>query len=59
LALDEALKYVKQVGKANLVERATVAKRRGPRSELGLELFSPNSPIFGDGRAGAQAWIPA
>jgi aspartate aminotransferase-like enzyme len=46
LALDEALKYVNQVGMANLVENAQLLAKatRAAVKELGLELFSPNSP---------------
>ena len=46
LALDEALKYVKQVGMANLIENAELLAKatRAAVKELGLELFSPNSP---------------
>src|SRR5437868_9780756 len=46
LALDEALKYVNQVGMANLVENAQLLAQatRAAVKELGLELFSPNSP---------------
>src|SRR5262245_32086 len=46
LALDEALKYVNQVGMANLVENAQLLAKatRAAVTELGLELFSPNSP---------------
>jgi aspartate aminotransferase-like enzyme len=46
LALDVALKYVKQVGMANLVENAQLLAKatRAAVKELGLELFSPNSP---------------
>ena len=46
LALDVALKYVKQVGMANLIENAELLAKatRAAVKELGLELFSPNSP---------------
>src|SRR5262245_49051973 len=46
LALDEALKYVNRVGMANLVENAQLLAKatRAAVKELGLELFSPNSP---------------
>jgi len=46
LALAEALKYVKQIGMANLVQNAELlaeATRVAVR-KLGLELFSPGSP---------------
>ena len=46
LALGEALKYVKQIGMANLVENAqllALATRKAAQA-LGLELFSPTSP---------------
>ena len=46
LALAEALKYIKQIGMANLVENAQLLARatRAAVGELGLELFSPGSP---------------
>lgn len=46
LALGEALRYVKQVGMANLIENAQLLARatRSAVVELGLELFAPNSP---------------
>jgi aspartate aminotransferase-like enzyme len=46
LALAEALKYIKQVGMANLVENAQqlAAATRAAVTELGLELFAPKSP---------------
>src|SRR5436853_4968845 len=46
LALAEALKYVKRIGMANLVENAELlaAATRAAVKELGLELFSPHSP---------------
>ena len=46
LALAEALKYVKRLGMANLVENAQLLARatRAAVTELGLELFAPNSP---------------
>src|SRR5713226_6753138 len=46
LALGVALKYVKQVGMAKLVENAELLARatRVAVAELGLELFSPKSP---------------
>ena len=46
LALAEALRYVKQIGMANLIENAQLlARPRARRStELGLELFAPGSP---------------
>jgi aspartate aminotransferase-like enzyme len=46
LALAEALKYVKQLGMANLVANAELLAKatRAAAQELGLELFSPNSP---------------
>jgi aspartate aminotransferase-like enzyme len=46
LALGEALKYVKTLGMANLVENAQLlaAATRAAVQELGLELFAPNSP---------------
>src|ERR1700730_15411603 len=46
LALGEALKYVKSLGMANLVENAQLlaAATRAAVQELGLELFAPNSP---------------
>jgi len=46
LALGEALKYVKRIGMANLVENAQLlaTATRAAVSELGLELFAPNSP---------------
>ncbi len=46
LALGEALKYVKQVGMANLIENAQLLARatRSAVQELGLELFAAQSP---------------
>ncbi|HWQ54883.1 MAG TPA: alanine--glyoxylate aminotransferase family protein [Bryobacteraceae bacterium] len=46
LALGEALRYVKQIGMANLVENAQLLARatRAAVGKLGLELFSPGSP---------------
>ena len=46
LALAEALKYVKQLGMAKLVENAQLLAEatRAAMSALGLELFSPSSP---------------
>jgi len=46
LALAEALKYIKQIGMANLVENAQqlAAATRAAAAELGLELFAPKSP---------------
>ena len=46
LALGEALKYVKSIGMANLVENAQLlaAATRDAVKELGLELFAPKSP---------------
>jgi len=46
LALAEALKYIKQIGMANLVENAQqlAAATRAAVTEVGLELFAPNSP---------------
>lgn len=46
LALAEALKYVKRIGMANLVDNAQLLAKatRAAVGELGLELFSPNSP---------------
>ncbi len=46
LALGEALKYVKQVGMANLIENAQLLARatRSAVQELGLELFAAKSP---------------
>jgi len=46
LALGEALKYVKQVGMANLIENAQLLARatRAAVQELGLELFAAKSP---------------
>jgi aspartate aminotransferase-like enzyme len=46
LALGEALKYVKTLGMANLVENAQMlaSATRAAVQELGLELFAPNSP---------------
>lgn len=46
LALAEALKYVKQLGMANLVENAQMlaSATRAAVSKLGLRLFSPGSP---------------
>lgn len=46
LALAEALKYIKQIGMANLVENAQLlaAATRAAVTELGLELFAPKSP---------------
>src|SRR5258706_2494298 len=46
LALGEALKYVKRLGMANLVENAQLLAKatRAAAKELGLELFSPNAP---------------
>jgi len=46
LALGEALKYVKRIEMTNLVENAQLLARatRAAVTELGLELFAPNSP---------------
>jgi aspartate aminotransferase-like enzyme len=46
LALAEALKYVKQIGMANLIENAELLARatRAAVRKLGLELFAPGSP---------------
>jgi aspartate aminotransferase-like enzyme len=46
LALAEALKYVKQIGMANLIENAQLLAQatRDAVQKLGLELFSPTSP---------------
>ncbi len=46
LALGEALKYVKEVGMANLIENAQLLARatRSAVQELGLELFAAKSP---------------
>jgi aspartate aminotransferase-like enzyme len=46
LALAEALKYVKQIGMAHLIENAQLLARatRAAVQELGLELFAPSSP---------------
>lgn len=46
LALAEALKYIKQIGIANLVENAQqlAAATRAAVTEIGLELFAPKSP---------------
>jgi aspartate aminotransferase-like enzyme len=46
LALGEALKYVKRIGMPNLVDNAQLLAKatRAAVSELGLELFAPNSP---------------
>src|SRR5437763_1695058 len=46
LALAEALKYIKQIGMANLVENAQqlAAATRAAVTELGLDLFAPQSP---------------
>src|SRR5438552_2484906 len=46
LALAEALKYVKRIGMANLVENAQLLAQatRAAVAELDLELFSPNAP---------------
>jgi aspartate aminotransferase-like enzyme len=46
LALAEALKYIKTLGMAKLVENAQMLAQatRGAVTELGLELFSPGSP---------------
>lgn len=46
LALAEALKYIKEVGMANLVENAMLLAHatRTAALELGLELFAPGSP---------------
>jgi aspartate aminotransferase-like enzyme len=46
LALGEALKYVKQIGMAKLVENAQMlaAATRAAVQKLGLELFAPASP---------------
>jgi len=46
LALAEALRYVKQLGMANLVENAQLLAKatRAAVEELGLELFSPSCP---------------
>jgi aspartate aminotransferase-like enzyme len=46
LALAEALKYIKQIGMANLIENAQqlAAATRAAVTELGLELFAPHAP---------------
>ena len=46
LALAEALKYVKQLGMAKLIENAEMLARatRAAAGKLGLELFAPHSP---------------
>ena len=46
LALAEALRYVKQMGMANLIENAQLLAQatRAAVQKLGLELFSPASP---------------
>lgn len=46
LALGEALKYVKQIGMANLIENAELLAKatRAAVQELGLELFAAGSP---------------
>jgi len=46
LALAEALKYVKQIGMAQLIENAQLLARatRSAAAALGLELFAPSSP---------------
>lgn len=46
LALAEALKYIKQIGMANLVENAQLlaSATRAAMTEVGLELFAPKSP---------------
>ena len=46
LALAEALKYVKQIGMAQLIENAHLLARatRSAAAALGLELFAPSSP---------------
>jgi aspartate aminotransferase-like enzyme len=46
LALAESLKYIKELGMANLVENAQMlaSATRAAALELGLELFSPGSP---------------
>jgi len=46
LALAEALRYVKQLGMANLIDNAQLlaAATRAAVQKLGLELFSPSSP---------------
>ena len=46
LALGEALKYVKQIGMANLIENAQMLARatRASAKALGLELFAAGSP---------------
>jgi aspartate aminotransferase-like enzyme len=46
LALDEALKYISNLGMDNLIANAQLLARatRAAAKELGLELFSPNNP---------------
>ena len=46
LALAEALKYIKQIGMANLIENAQLLAEatRAAVAKLGLELFAPGSP---------------
>jgi len=46
LALAEALKYVKQIGMAKLVENAQLLARatRAAAGKMGLELFAPGAP---------------
>jgi aspartate aminotransferase-like enzyme len=46
LALEEALKYIRGIGMAGLVENAQMlaAATRAAVQEMGLQLFAPNSP---------------
>lgn len=46
ISLGEALKYIKELGMSKLVENAQLLAKatRAAALELGLELFSPNSP---------------
>jgi aspartate aminotransferase-like enzyme len=46
LALAEALKYVKQIGMAKLIENAQLLAKatRAAMEQIGLELFAPDSP---------------
>lgn len=46
LALAEALRYIREIGRDNLIENAQMLARatRDAAAELGLELFAPNAP---------------
>ena len=62
LALGEALKYVKQIGMANLIENAQMLAQatRAAASSSGWSCSRRIAGLLGDRRQGARrAWIPA